>query len=526
MDDYKIKILTAAQANGNISAGSLALDRNLKEMERAREQYWRGYPQSSPFKLRWRALTVRHAFHVLPGESILEIGAGGGLWTQELARVFGTENQITAAVFNDDFITSKEWESLLDVNKQFVESLAELPPESFDYVVGTSIICHNRYPENLKAVLRLLKPGGQIMFFENNLSNPQVLAKSMIPAIGRWAGNAQCQVGISKYHFLRTASQQGFVNVDVIPYDIIHPRLPRAAIPFIQSLAFIFEHAPLLKSLCGSLYLWAKKPGGSDYRAAVSLSGHAMFNRAISVVVPCHNEEMNVGPLVYGLLTYYDSYIHEILIVDDNSSDRTAEVTLAIAKGEPRVKLLRRRPPNGVGRALRDGYAAASGSYILTMDSDFAQIIPEIRDLFKAVAEGYDGAIGSRFTHESIMVNYPFLKIVLNRLFHLLAQVVLRRRFHDISNNLKFFRADILKNIEIRQDHFAANAETGLKPLLLGYRVKEVPVSWINRTLEMGTSSFRILRVGPNYALALWDVLRSVKKMVRRANLKTISSPR
>ena len=71
----------------------------------------------------------------------------------------------------------------------------------------------------------------------------------------------------------------------------------------------------------------------------------------------------------------------------------------------------------------------------------------------------------------------------------------------------------MLKDVQIDQDHFAANAETGLKPLVAGYQVKEVPVSWINRTLEMGTSSFRILRVGPNYLLALWDVLRKTKRM-------------
>jgi len=61
---------------------SAALDQNLRAMERTREKYWRSYPQSSPYKLRWRALTVRHSFHVLPGESILEIGAGGGIWSR------------------------------------------------------------------------------------------------------------------------------------------------------------------------------------------------------------------------------------------------------------------------------------------------------------------------------------------------------------------------------------------------------------------------------------------------------------
>jgi dolichol-phosphate mannosyltransferase len=492
------------------------LRQNLQEMERARERYWRRYPQSSPFKLRWRARAVRHCFHVLPGESILEIGAGSGIWTGELVKVFREENEITAAIFNEDLAEASQWESIPGVRKYLTEALEDLPPESFDYIVGTAILCHNRYPESLKAIYRLLKPGGQILFFENNLHNPQVFAKSKIPAIGRWTGNARCQIGISKYQFLRIASQQGLVNIDVIPYDIIHPSLPKVLIPVVQSAAFIFERAPILRDLCGTLYLWARKPGGSNTRPSVNLAKHPMFHQAVSFVVPCHNEEMNVAPLIASLWKHFEDYVHEIVIVNDNSRDRTAEVTRNIAQANPKVRLINRQPPNGVGRALRDGYAAATGAYILTMDSDFVQIIPEIRDLFDAVAQGYDGAIGSRFTYDSIMVNYPFPKILSNRLFHLLARLLLRLDFHDVSNNLKLYRADILKKLEIRQGHFAANAETGLKPIVAGYRIKEVPISWINRTLEMGASSFRILQVGPNYARALWDVIRSSRQLKRQ----------
>ncbi len=394
-----------------------------------------------------------------------------------------------------------------------VNNLAELPAESFDYVVGTGILCHDRYPENLKAILRLLKPGGQLLFFENNLWNPQVFLKTKIRGIGRMAGNAQCQIGLSKFQFLRLASHQGFINVDVTPYDIIHPRIPSFAIAALQSVAYIIEQAPIIRNFCGTLYLWARKPGGDADRPTLNLARHPQFFKAVSFVVPCYNEEMNVAPLVDTLLKYYRDYVHEILIVNDNSRDKTAEVTRAVAEREPVVKLVNRKPPNGVGRALRDGYAAATGQYILTMDSDFVQIIPELRDLFDAVALGYDGAIGSRFTHESIMVNYPFLKTFCNRTFHLLVKILLRCRVHDISNNLKLYRADILKEMEIRQNHFAANAETGLKPVMAGYRIKEVPISWINRTVEMGSSSFRIFKVGPNYLLALWDVIRSSGKL-------------
>ena len=90
----------------------------------------------------------------------------------------------------------------------------------------------------------------------------------------------------------------------------------------------------------------------------------------------------------------------------------------------------------------------------------------------------------------------------------------------DISNNLKLYRADVLKSIEIEEDHFAANVETGLKPLLAGYNIKEVPISWINRTIEMGTSSFRIVAVAPNYTRSLIRILskRNPKRPARAAH--------
>jgi SAM-dependent methyltransferase len=202
---------------------------------------------------------------------------------------------------------------------------------------------------------------------------------------------------------------------------------------------------------------------------------------------------------VDGLLGFYGRYIHEIIIVNDNSSDKTSAVAHQIASREPRVKVLDRQPPNGVGRALRDGYKTATGRYILTMDCDFVAILPEFRDLFDAVASGKDGAIGSRFSYESVMINYPFFKILCNRAFHWIAAAILPNNFRDISNNLKIYRASILKNLIIEQDHFAANVETGLKPLLTGHDIAEVPISWINRTLEMGSSSFRIVKVAPSY---------------------------
>jgi ubiquinone/menaquinone biosynthesis C-methylase UbiE len=493
----------------------MSLEQNLREMELSRENYWRRYPKTSPIKLRWRAVSVRHCFHVLPGESILELGAGSGLWTEHLTTVLRGENSITAAVFNEEFAASAAKKTLPNTKFVHVTDFNELPAESFDYIVGTAILCHDRYTENLAALYRLLKPGGQLLFFEANYWNPQVFLKNTIRPLGRWTGEAECQIGMRKFQLMKQASHQGYTHIEVIPYDILHPRTPGFLISAVQSMGFILEHAPIIREFCGTLYIWLAKPGNIR-RQRVNLATHSELFGTTSFVIPCHNEAMNIPHLVAALIETYDEYIHEIIIVNDNSRDRTSEVTREIAKSEPRVKLVDRKPPNGVGRALRDGYAAATGRYILTMDCDFLLIIPEFRDLFDSIAAGRDGAIGSRFSYQSMLINYPFFKILCNRAFHLLVKLTVLRRVRDVSNNLKLYRSEILKDLEIEEPHFAANMETGLKPLLAGYDIEEVPISWINRTVDMGTSSFKIFNVAPNYFWALmrtiWNVWRGQRK--------------
>jgi dolichol-phosphate mannosyltransferase len=487
----------------------MGLHENLQEMERKREAYWLRYPGTSALKLRWRATSVRHCFHVLPGETVLEIGAGSGLWTEHLTAVLRSENPITAAVFNSDLAESASRKQLRNVEIVDGEKfLRNVPPESFDYVVGTAILCHDQYPENLQLIHRVLKPGGEFLFFEANHWNPQVFAKDSIRSLGRWAGNASCQKGLRRYTLMQIASQHGFTHLDIVPFDLLHPRTPKLAIPLVKSLAYLLEHTPFIREMCGTLYIWGRKPGNQRLQQPLlSLANHAQLFGSISVVVPCHNEESNIPKLVDGLIRLYNSYICEIIVVNDNSSDRTAQVTREVSSREPRVKLINRRPPNGVGRALRDGYAAATGTYILSIDADFAQILPELRDLFDALAEGYDGAIGSRFSHESMLINYPFLKTLSNRAFHLLVNLLLPLRVRDLSNNLKLYRAQILKSLQIEQPHFAANAETGLKPMLAGYKIKEVSISWINRGTGMGKSTFRVMQVAPHYFAALLKLI-------------------
>ncbi len=487
-----------------------SLEDNLREMERTREQYWRRYPATSPTKLEWRALTARHAFHVLPGERVLELGAGTGLWTEHLTKALRGECPITAVVFDERFARELGSRDLPNVEVEHVRGrLEDLPAESFDYVVGTAIICHDRYGENLRVLHRLLKPGGQLLFFEANFWNPQVLVKSVVKPVGRWAGNAECQIGMRRWKLVQDASRAGYVELEVIPYDILHPRSPAKLIPAIQSTAYLLERVPAVRDLCGTLYVWARKPGVRRSRLPnVNLATHAALHGTTSVVIPCHNEASTVGQLVTGLLDAYGDYIHEIVVVDDSSTDGTADVIRGLAAQEPRVLLVQRTSDPGVGGALRDGYAATTGRYVLSLDCDFVLIVPELRDLFDAIARGRDGAIGSRFSHQSVLVNYPLPKILANRAFHMLLRPFLGQRVRDVSNNLKLYRDDVVRDLDITEPGFAANAEIGIQPLLVGRDIEEVPMSWVERAPDMGTSAFNVARAGPGYVRVLARLAR------------------
>jgi SAM-dependent methyltransferase len=479
-------------------------------MERGREAYWLRHPGTSPTKLRWRALTVKNAFHVLPGERILELGAGSGLWTAHLADVLRGECPLTAVVFNESLAARLRQRELPNVTVvESVDLRSDLEPESFDYVVGTAILCHDEYGATLGALLRLLKPGGQLLFFEANFWNPQVFLKVVVPALGRRAGHTEAQIGMRKFRLLQETSRQGFTEIEVIPYDIVHPRTPERLIPALQETAYVLERLPVVRELCGTLYIWARKPGKSRAeREPVDLGDHASLHDSVSVVVPCHDEEAALPRLVRALTGFFDQYIHQIVVVDDCSSDRTREVAAGLATADPRITVVPRNSSPGVGNALRAGYAAATGRYVLSLDCDFEAIVPELRGLFDVVAQGHDGAIGSRFSHESVLLNYPLPKIVANRSFHFLLRAVLRRRVRDVSNNLKLYRTEIVRALASSEPGFAANAEIGIDPLLAGYDIVEVPISWINRTPELGRSKFHIPRAAGGYARVLARVAR------------------
>ena len=485
----------------------------LGAREQFRDLYWREKDPISEDRLLWRAQTLRHLVHLQPGQRILELGCGNGQFTRKIARVSRGENTIAAV----SFMNHDEEPPDLPDNVEFIplhDLAASLSGRRFDVIVAMDLLDVRSSIWLLQNIHDLLDPGGQVVFYE---SNPWNIVLNLRRFISRQFGRQDPRHLMNRQDFYELLSEIGFIRVFAVYNDFVYPPLSKHLMWLLRNLSIVLENAPGIKSLAGSILIHAQTPPRDVSRPVVSLFEHEALRKAVTVIIPCHNEEMNIGPLVERLLGYYGEYIHEIIPVDDSSRDGTAAELRRLAAKYEVVKPIFRTPPNGVGRALADGFAAATGPYVLTMDCDFQHLLPELRDMFDAAAKGCDVVFGSRFSRHSVLLNYPWQKIVANRGFHALARLLLGYRFRDVTNNLKLMRSEVAKNLQINQPGFSANAETGLQPILMGYSYEEVPISWIDRTPDMGISSFHLADVGGGYREVLFDLWRRRRDFAGRA---------
>ena len=487
--------------------GQLIMLRALADRELFRDAYRRSKDPVAQNRLLWRAQTMRHIVHLLPGQTILELGAGDMQFTRHLAAVSRGENPITAVTFLSECPrASFDYPNVRCIHADSLPGV--LAGQNFDVIVGIDLLDERNCTWLLQVIYSLLAPAGHLVLYETNPWNPVLQLRRRM---GGLFGSSDTRRLLRRARLYELLSEIGLVRILAMYNDFVYAPLNAASAWLLRNVSIVLENMPLVQTLAGSILIYAQKPGTAAHVRAQSLFRHESLRSAVSIVVPCHNEEMNIRPLVQRLVNLYGEYLHEIILVDDNSVDETANVIQSLQAEQPLVKGIVRHPPNGVGRALADGYAAATGRYVLSMDCDFTHVLPELRDLFDAAAQGYDVVVGSRFSRHSVLLNYPVQKIIANRGFHTIARLIFRKPFRDLTNNLKLMKREVVSALRLQEPHFAVNAETGFQPLLMGFSLYEVPISWINRTPEMGVSSFKLAKVGGGY----WNVLARLARETR-----------
>ncbi len=208
----------------------------------------------------------------------------------------------------------------------------------------------------------------------------------------------------------------------------------------------------------------------------------------ISIVVPAHNEEENLHNLLDELLPVLDRHEetrdYELVIVNDNSTDRTPEIIETLASLNPRIRPVHRHSTPGFGNAIKEGFRNATGDIIIPVMGDLSDDPKDIVKLVRKIEEGYDIAYGSRFVEGGGTDGYPPVKMIANRSFNNLVRLLFGLKHKDITNAFKAYRKEVLESIGIdnlEATGFDLTVEIPLKAHIMGFTSAEVPVTWHGR---------------------------------------------
>ncbi|MFN3639089.1 MAG: dolichyl-phosphate beta-glucosyltransferase [Chloroherpetonaceae bacterium] len=207
----------------------------------------------------------------------------------------------------------------------------------------------------------------------------------------------------------------------------------------------------------------------------------------ISIIIPAFNEEKRIEASLQEVTLFLPKHFldWEVIVVDDGSMDRTAEIVRRFEHTSPNSRLtLEILPENmGKGAAVKHGVMQAKGKIILFMDADLSTPLTEIAKVVEALEQGADVAIGSRGQPDSNIVRHqPFYRETMGKIFNRIVRMLVIDGIRDTQCGFKAFRHQVAKEIFARVEttHFGFDVEVLLWARKLGFSVKEVGVTWIN----------------------------------------------
>ncbi|MEO8146600.1 MAG: class I SAM-dependent methyltransferase [Bacteroidia bacterium] len=194
---------------------------------------------------------------VKKGDKVLEIGCGTGLFTRKFYNA--TKADITAIDISEDLL--EEARKLLPEADFKVDDAMHLSfkDNTFEVVFGSSVLHHLEFDASLNEIIRVLKPGGRMIFAEPNMINPQILIQKNIPFIKKWLGDSPDETAIVRWRFSKLLVSKGFKNVVIFPYDFLHPFVPEFLIRVVDNIGKMIEKIPLAKEIAGSVIIYAEK---------------------------------------------------------------------------------------------------------------------------------------------------------------------------------------------------------------------------------------------------------------------------
>lgn len=215
------------------------------------------------------------------------------------------------------------------------------------------------------------------------------------------------------------------------------------------------------------------------------------------VIIPTFNEQENILNMIPEVLRQ-DEGLH-VLVVDDNSPDGTAATVKDLMKDNPRIHLLERERKMGLGTAYVAGfkYAIANGfAHVFEMDADFSHD-PNMLPEFLRTVKDYDLVLGSRYIRGVNVINWPMKRLLLSYFANQYTRIVTGLPVKDATGGFKCFRVEVLKSIDLDAIHsngYAFQIEMSFKAWKKGYRIKEIPIIFMDRRVGISKMSKKIVR--------------------------------
>lgn len=225
----------------------------------------------------------------------------------------------------------------------------------------------------------------------------------------------------------------------------------------------------------------------------------------LSIVIPAYNEEGSIEKTIkeiYNILVN-EKIPHEILVVNDKSSDKTLELLEFLSKEIKTLKHYTNPGPNGFGFAIRYGLDKFSGECVAIMMADLSDSPNDLVLFYKKMVEdNLDCVFGSRFIKGGKTVDYPPLKKLINRIANFIIRILIGISYNDTTNAFKLYKREAIEGIKpIISPHFNLTIELPLKAIIRGFSYGVVPNSWKNR--QHGVSKLKIREMGSRYFFIL-----------------------
>src|ERR1039457_4429773 len=228
----------------------------------------------------------------------------------------------------------------------------------------------------------------------------------------------------------------------------------------------------------------------------------------LSIIIPARDEEgcicSTVGHLHLELRL--QGIAHEIVVVDDGSTDRTWELLQELRQSLPELLPIKNDGAHGFGRAIIQGLNNFTGDAVVIMMADESDDCRDVVRYWHKLNEGHDCVFGSRFIKGGGVIDYPLIKLTINRLANLFIRLMFGIRLNDTTNAFKAYRAEVIEGCRpLLSPHFNLTVELPLKSIVRGYSWEIIPITWRNR--RTGEAKLKIKEMGSRYlfiCLYIW----------------------